>query len=60
MNNIGKEKLLDYSNDLTENIKYTYAEPITLAAHDDNLTSDEKEESLNIALKAFEEMKKNK
>lgn len=60
LNNIGKEKLLDYSNDLTENIKYTYAEPITLAAHDDNLTSDEKEESLNIALKAFEEMKKNK
>lgn len=56
LNNVGKEKLLDYSNDLTENIKYTYAEPITLAAHDDDLTLDEKAE-MN---RRIEEFKKNK
>lgn len=56
LNSIGKEKLLDYSNDLTENIKYTYTEPITLAAHDDDLTLDEKAE-MN---RRIEEFKKNK
>lgn len=56
LNNVGKEKLLDYSNDLTENIKYTYTEPITLAAHDDDLTLDEKAE-MN---RRIEEFKKNK
>lgn len=60
LNNIGKEKLLDYSNDLIGNVKYIYKEPTTMAAHDDDLTDEEKEQSLNIALKAFEEMKKNK
>ena len=60
LNNIGKEKLLDYSNDLIGNVKYIYKKPTTMAAHDDNLTDEEKEQSLNIALKAFEEMKKNK
>lgn len=56
LNNIGKEKLLDYSNDLIGNVKYIYKEPTTMAAHDDDLTLDEKAE-MN---RRIEEFKKNK
>lgn len=56
LNNIGKEKLLDYSNDLIGNVKYIYKEPTTMAAHDDDLTFDEKAE-MN---RRIEEFKKNK
>lgn len=69
LNSKGKEKLLDYSDDLTTNIKYLKDNEVsatenysftTMAAHDDNLTDEEKEQSLNIAMEAFKEMKKNK
>lgn len=33
LNAKGKDKLIDYSNDLVENPKYTYEEPETFAAH---------------------------
>ncbi len=33
LNDKGKDKLIDYSNDLVENPKYTYEEPETFAAH---------------------------
>ena len=33
LNTKGKDKLIDYSNDLVENPKYTYEEPETFAAH---------------------------
>ena len=33
LNTKGKYKLIDYSNDLVENPKYTYEEPETFAAH---------------------------
>ena len=56
LNNIGKEKLLDYRNDLIGNVKYIYKEPTTIAAHDDDLTFDEKAE-MN---RRIEEFKKNK
>ena len=56
LNNIGKEKLLDYSNDLIGNVKYIYKEPTTMAAHDDDLTLEEKAE-MNRRIEAF---KKNK
>ena len=56
LNNIGKEKLLDYSNDLIGNVKYIYKEPTTIAAHDDDLTLEEKAE-MN---RRIEEFKKNK
>lgn len=63
LNNLGKEKLIEYSNDLIETPKYIQTKdnvtglitatkeepktlqdlnPILLAAHDDNLTQDEK------------------
>lgn len=65
LNDLGKKEANKRVSELTEISKYTldtkvYEEPTTMAAHDDNLTDEEKEQSLNIALKAFEEMKKNK
>ena len=65
LNDLGKKEANKRVSELTEISKYTldtkvYDEPTTMAAHDDNLTDEEKEQSLNIALKAFEEMKKNK
>ena len=33
LNTKGKDKLIDYSNDLVDNPKYTYEEPETFAAH---------------------------
>lgn len=53
LNDLGKSKVLDYSKDLSENIKYTYEKPQVCAAHDDNLTDDEKE-TMNNIINAFE------
>lgn len=53
LNDLGKSKVLDYSKDLSENIKYTYEEPQVCAAHDDNLTDDEKE-TMDSIINAFE------
>lgn len=66
LNTKGKDKLIDYSNDLVENPKYTYEEPKTLqdlnptvlAAHDDNLTDDEKAEADRRILEAINKMQK--
>lgn len=65
LNDLGKSKLVEYSNDLTETPKYittatkenssledTYT---TLAAHDDDLTEDEK---LNADLRIMEALNK--
>lgn len=66
LNDKGKDKLIDYSNDLVENPKYTYEEPETLqdlkptvlAAHDDNLTDDEKAEADRRILEVINKMQK--
>lgn len=58
LNDLGKEKLLDYSNDLIENIRYIYTEPVTIAAHDDSLTNDEKNVALNKILEFEKNLKK--
>lgn len=65
LNSKGKTKLLDYSDDLTTNIKYMNndgilatkdIELIPIAAHDDGLTDDEKD----FMQKRIEEYEKNK
>ena len=66
LNAKGKDKLIDYSNDLVENPKYTYEEPKTLqdlkptvlAAHDDDLNDDEKAEADRRILEAINKMQK--
>lgn len=67
LNSKGKEKLLDYSDDLTNNIKYMQFDDIsnsndlefnTIAAHDDNLTEEEKENSFVAALECIKKHNK--
>ncbi|MVX63861.1 XRE family transcriptional regulator [Clostridium chromiireducens] len=78
LNNLGKEKLIEYSNDLTEAPKYINANenikelitatkeeprtlqnlnPTLLAAHDDDLTQDEK---IEMDIRILEALKKRK
>ena len=66
LNDLGKKEANKRVAELTEIIKYQKNSKneeysyTTMAAHDDDLTDEEKERSLDIAMKAFEEMKKNK
>lgn len=58
LNDIGKKEANKRVSELTEISKYTldtktYEEPITMAAHDDNLTDDEKNE-MNRRIEEFE------
>lgn len=72
LNDLGKAKLLDYSNDLVEAPKYiqnnivelpTATEELSnmftnIAAHDDDLTADEKAEADKRILEAIKKLKK--
>lgn len=63
LDNEDKTKVVDYTELLSSQDKYKETEeyiPDTLAAHDDGLTKDEKKENLEKALKAFDEMDKEK
>ena len=58
LNDLGKKEANKRVSELTEISKYTldtktYEEPITMAAHDDNLTDDEKNE-MNRRIEEFE------
>ena len=58
LNDLGKKEANKRVSELTEISKYTldtktYEEPITMAAHDDNLTDDEKDE-MNRRIEEFE------
>ena len=58
LNELGKKEANKRVSELTEISKYTldtktYEEPITMAAHDDNLTDDEKDE-MNRRIEEFE------
>lgn len=58
LNDLGKREANKRVSELTEISKYTldtktYEEPITMAAHDDNLTDDEKDE-MNRRIEEFE------
>lgn len=56
LNDLGKIKLSEYSNDLTDNPKYlskAYTEELLNAAHDDDLTDDEKKTAENIIREAL-------
>ena len=62
LNDLGKNEANKRVSELTEISKYKCDayECNTFAAHDDDLTDDERKRSLDIAMKAFEEMDKNK
>lgn len=62
LNEAGKKKLLDYSNDLIENPKYlplqSLAQELVDAAHDDNLTDEEKQNAEEILRNALAKIRK--
>ncbi|WP_222636057.1 helix-turn-helix domain-containing protein [Clostridium botulinum] len=66
LNDLGKEKLIEYSNDLIEMTKYieikntVTKEDYAFAAHDDGLDEKTKKKNLKKAKAIFEEMDKEK
>lgn len=61
LNDLGKEKLVEYSNDLVENPKYSsqsLAVELINAAHDDDLTDEEKQTAEEILRNALAKLKK--
>lgn len=55
LNDIGKKEANKRVSELTEIVKYTYEEPITMAAHDDGLDEETKAENF----KKIDEIYKN-
>lgn len=53
LNDLGKKKLIDYSDDLIDTSKYIKREEILNAAHDDDLTDEEKANAEEIIRKTL-------
>ncbi len=53
LNNLGKKKLIDYSDDLIDTSKYVNREEFLNAAHDDDLTDEEKAHAEEIIRKTL-------
>ena len=60
LNDIGKNKLYEYSNDLVDNAKYlSYSTEVLNAAHDDDLTDEEKQLAEQIVKETLKKKKNN-
>lgn len=58
LNEIGRNRLIEYSEDLTMNNKYTFTVPITMAAHDDNIDEETKINNFEKIDKIYKDMHK--
>lgn len=58
LNDLGKNEAIKRVSELTEMNRYTYAEPTTIAAHNDELTEEENEIAFNRALELINKKKK--
>lgn len=57
LNDLGKKEANKRVSELAEMARYTFTEPLTVAAHDDDLTPEEKDLAFN---KALDVIKKNR
>lgn len=58
LNDLGKNEAIKRVSELTEMNRYTYVEPTTIAAHNDELTEEENEIAFNRALELINKKKK--